>query len=215
MLLFGHIGVTLGVFIGLGILDPQLNTFIDPKYLVFGAILPDLIDKPLGMVIFSSILANGRVIGHTLLFSISILLIGLYLYNERRDVRILSLAAGSFFHLMEDKMWGDPRTLLWPLLGWGFPKDAADRTGLEYLLALFNQSFHLQFSESYIPEILGMGVVAIFTLYWLKNRLDKTNSINKYLKNEDNAKTETKTAAIYIVGFILYGFLFVKAITLL
>ena len=60
-----------------------------------------------------------------------------------------------------------------------------------------------------------MGVVAIFTLYWLKNRWDKTNSKNKYLKNEDNAKTETKTAAIYIVGFILYGFLFVKAITLL
>ena len=37
MLLFGHIGVTLGVFIGLGILDPQLKNVIDPKYLAVGS----------------------------------------------------------------------------------------------------------------------------------------------------------------------------------
>ena len=214
MLLFGHLGVTLGVFIGLGILDPQLKTFIDPKYLVIGAILPDLIDKPLGMVIFSSILANGRIIGHTLLFSISILLIGLYLYDKRRDVRILSLASGSFFHLMEDQMWGDPRTLLWPLLGWSFPKDYIDRSGLEYLLVLFNQSFHPQFSESYIPEILGMIVIAVFTLHWLKNKLSKINSKDKKIKCEDNEKPETETAGFYFIGFILFGYLVVKAITL-
>jgi hypothetical protein len=56
MLLFGHVGVTLGIFIGLGIFLPQLKTIIDPKYLVIGALLPDIIDKPLGMVIFASIL---------------------------------------------------------------------------------------------------------------------------------------------------------------
>lgn len=103
MLLFGHIGVTLGVFIGFGILDPQLKTIIDPKYLALGALLPDLIDKPLGMVIFSSILANGRIIGHTLLLSISVLLIGLYLYDNRGDIRIFSLATGLFFILWKTR----------------------------------------------------------------------------------------------------------------
>ena len=213
MLLFGHIGVTLGVFIVLGILDPQIKTIIDPKYLVIGALLPDLIDKPIGMVIFSSILANGRIIGHTLLFSISILIIGLYLYDKRRDVRIISLAAGSFFHLMEDQMWGDPRTLFWPLFGLSFPKDSMDRSGLEYLLSLFNESFHPQFSESYIPEILGMGIVVIFVLYWLKNKLGKTKSKDKEIKDEDNEKPETDKAALYIICSIIFGFLVVKAIT--
>jgi hypothetical protein len=215
MLLFGHIGVTLGVFIGLGILDPQLKNIIDPKYLVIGALLPDLIDKPLGMVIFSSILASGRIIGHTLLLSISILLIGLYLYDKRRDIRIISLALGSFFHLMEDQIWGEPRTLLWPLFGWSFPKDSIDNTGLEHLLVLFNQSFHPQFSESYIPEILGIGVVAILTIYWLKNKLDKTNSKDKKVNDEDNEKPDSETAALYSIGFILFGYLVVKAITTL
>ena len=147
MLLFGHIGVTLGVFIGLGILDPQLKNIIDPKYLVIGALLPDLIDKPLGMVIFSSILASGRIIGHTLLLSISILLIGLYLYDKRRDIRIISLALGSFFHLMEDQIWEEPRTLLWPLFGWSFPKDSIDNTGLEHLLVCSINHFILSFRK--------------------------------------------------------------------
>lgn len=112
-------------------------------------------------------------------------------------------------------MWGDPRTLFWPLLGWGFPKDSIDRTGFEYLLFLFNQSFHPQFSESYIPEILGMGVVFIFALYWLKNKLDKTKSKDKKLEDEDYEKPDTETVGLYFIGFIVFGYLVVKAITTL
>jgi len=48
MLLFGHLGITLGVFIGLRILIPRLKSLIDLRYLVIGALLPDLIDKPIG-----------------------------------------------------------------------------------------------------------------------------------------------------------------------
>jgi hypothetical protein len=127
MLLFGHIGVTPGAFIVLGILYPQIKTIIDKKYLTIRALLPDLLNKLLGMVIFSSFLVNGRIIGHTLLFSVIILLIGLFLYDKKKDIRIISLATGSFFHLTEDKIWGDPVTLFWPLLGWGFPKDSVHR----------------------------------------------------------------------------------------
>jgi hypothetical protein len=48
MLLFGHLGITLGIVFGLGIFIPRLRTIIDPKYLIIGALLPDLIDKPIG-----------------------------------------------------------------------------------------------------------------------------------------------------------------------
>jgi membrane-bound metal-dependent hydrolase YbcI (DUF457 family) len=133
MFIFRHIGATLGVFFGFGIFLPRLKTIIYPKYLVIGALLPDLIDKPLGRVIFASTIANGRIIGHTLLFSLLIFLIGLYLYEKRRDVRVFSLAIGSFFHLIEDHMWKTPLTLFWPLLGWSFPKNSIDNTGIWYL----------------------------------------------------------------------------------
>ena len=49
MLLFGHIGVTLGVFFVLGIFHTSTKKHYRSKYLVIGALLPDLVDKPLGM----------------------------------------------------------------------------------------------------------------------------------------------------------------------
>ena len=76
MLLFGHLGITLGVYLGLGIFIPRLRVVVDPRYLAIGALLPDLIDKPIGRVIFASTLANGRIIGHTLLFTLLLSLIG-------------------------------------------------------------------------------------------------------------------------------------------
>ena len=140
MLLFGHLGVTLGIFFGLAFFIPQLRTIIDPTYLIIGSLLPDLVDKPLGIIIFSSTIANGRTIAHTLLFSFILLLTGLYLYDKRGDIKVLTLASGSIFHLMEDQMWASPRTLFWPLLGWRFRKNP-HHTGLKYLLLLFKRSF--------------------------------------------------------------------------
>ena len=103
MLLFGHIGVTLGVFFGVGIFIPRLRTTIDPKYLAIGAPFPDLIDKPLGRVIFASTFENGRIIGPTLFLSLILFLIGLYLYEEKGDIRIISLTKGSFSILWKIK----------------------------------------------------------------------------------------------------------------
>lgn len=77
MLLFGHLGITLGAFIGLRRLIPRLKSVIDLKYLAIGALLPDLIDKPIGKVIFASTFANGRIIGHTLLFSCLLVFTGI------------------------------------------------------------------------------------------------------------------------------------------
>ena len=104
MLLFGHLGVTLGIFFLICIFAPLLRTIIDPKYLLVGALLPDLIDKPLGEIILASTFSTGRMIGHTILLSFTLLYIGLFVYERKGDIRIISLATGSFFHLMEDQM---------------------------------------------------------------------------------------------------------------
>lgn len=170
MLLFGHLGITLGIFFGLEIFVPRLRIFMDPRYLAIGALLPDFIDKPLGRGIFASTLENGRIIGHTLLFSFILFLIGLHLYDKRKDIKVLALASGSFFHLMEDQMWVQPKTLFWPFLGLSFPKDHTDSTGIKYLLKMFQQSIHPEFSHAFSPEILGMVVIVILTLHWLIKR---------------------------------------------
>jgi hypothetical protein len=75
-----------------------------------------------------------------LLFSFTLFLTGLYLYDKRGDTKILTLASCSIFHLIEDQMWASPRTLFWPFLGWRFCKNP-DHTGLKYLLMLFKRSF--------------------------------------------------------------------------
>jgi len=191
MLLFGHLGVTLGIFFLICIFAPLLRTIIDPKYLLVGALLPDLIDKPLGEIILASTFSTGRMIGHTVLLSFIILYIGLFVYKKRGDIRIISLATGSFFHLMEDQMWGEPRILFWPLFGWSFPKGTIDNAtiGLEYLLTLFKNSFSLNISPASIPEILGMGVISILILQMLfgkdKNKLEEElKNIKLYLEIE-------------------------------
>ena len=184
MLLFGHIGITLGIFFIFSYFAPRLKNIIDPRYLAFGALLPDFIDKPLGMIVFASTISNGRMISHTLVFSLTLFLIGLYLYGKKSDVRIITFAAGSFFHLMEDQMWITPQTLFWPFFGWYFPKDSIVN-GPEFLFMLFKESFTPKFSHGFIPihpfipEIIGMMVIVILALNWLKEKLYKTNSKDK------------------------------------
>jgi hydrogenase-4 membrane subunit HyfE len=102
------IGITLGIFFGISYFAPKLKLIIDPRYLAIGALLPDLIDKTLGMIVFASTISNGRMISHTLVFSFTLFLIGLYLYDNRREIIVLTLATGSFFHLIEDQMWATP-----------------------------------------------------------------------------------------------------------
>jgi hypothetical protein len=74
-------------------------------------------------------------------------------------------------------------------------------------------SFNFQFSESYVPEILGFGVVVILTLYWLKNELNKTNS--KSIQCKTYEVTNTKTAALCIASFIIFGYIVVKTVIML
>jgi len=53
MLFFGHLGITRGIFIGLWVIIPRLKSAIDLRYLALGALLPNLIGKLIGKVIFA------------------------------------------------------------------------------------------------------------------------------------------------------------------
>jgi len=186
MLLFGHLGVTLGIFFGLSIFVPRLRTIINPRYLAVGALLPDLIDKPIGEIIFASTFANGRIFAHTLVFSLLLFLAGLYLYDKRKDIRGLSLTSGSFLHIFEDLIPSHPDIFFWPLFGWSFSRGSRDYVGLEHLMKMFIKSFHIEFLLGHIAEIMAVvtgAIIGILVLYWSKKRLEKKIS-NEIVREE-------------------------------
>jgi hypothetical protein len=84
MFIFGHIGITLGIaFIIFQFVLPRIGIRL-------GAILPDLIDKPIGRILLGESVANGRLFGHTLLFILllklrlkSVLLVKILVLNRR------------------------------------------------------------------------------------------------------------------------------------
>ncbi|MEJ5186278.1 MAG: metal-dependent hydrolase [Candidatus Geothermincolales bacterium] len=90
------------------------------RWFLLGSLLPDLVDKPLGKVIFGGYFQNGRIFFHTLLVLSLFLAVGVILWRKG-DIRVISLAAGMAVHLLLDGLWTFPETAFWPLLG-PFPR---------------------------------------------------------------------------------------------
>ncbi|AKG53567.1 hypothetical protein DGWBC_0904 [Dehalogenimonas sp. WBC-2] len=126
--------------------------------LFIGSMLPDIIDKPLGMWLFSDEFSNGRIFSHTLLFVLLLTAVGIYLYNRRSYLGVLVLAAGSLAHLILDGMWLTPKTLFWPVFGLGFEHHVYENW-------LGNIVHTLATNPGvYIPEIIGGLLLAVF--FW-------------------------------------------------
>ena len=85
---------------------------IDYRLIVAGALLPDVVDGPLG----------GPRVLHTLAFSVALLAVVMLGTRHRRRLRrrLLALPIGTFVHLLLDGMWADTRVFWWPIYGGAF-----------------------------------------------------------------------------------------------
>lgn len=142
----------------------SLGDLIDIRLLLVGALLPDIIDKPLGYFFFRETFSNGRIFGHTLLFLILITLAGLYLYRSRAQPWLLVLTFGTLTHLILDLMWQAPKTIFWPLLGFAFEKQDITDFIPNTLNALFTDP------EVYVPELVGAAMLIWFSWTLLHKR---------------------------------------------
>lgn len=120
MIFFGHLGLTTGavkIFETVYAIKkkPELPS-LDYRFVLLGSILPDLIDKPIGAILFINTYHNSRIYAHTLLFSAFLTLTGVHLYKKRKTNAVLLLGIGSILHILLDSMWRYPETLLWPFL---------------------------------------------------------------------------------------------------
>lgn len=145
-MLFWHVGGAL--FLGRWVFrDPSM----DLRVLVLGAVLPDLIDKPIGSVFFTSYFGTGRIYAHTLLFAVAVLF-GVMAVTRRGSAarkRWMALPIGVFLHLLLD-MPLDSATLWWPALGLEFPSFA--KGALVDLVA-----YLLRSPWVVAQELLGLG----------------------------------------------------------
>jgi membrane-bound metal-dependent hydrolase YbcI (DUF457 family) len=136
--------------------DPNM----DLRLLLVGALLPDLIDKPLGRVFHAGGYENGHLWGHTLLFSAVLMIIILAATKPRSPMRRMwfPLAVGSLFHLVLDGMWASAETFLWPFLGTDFTAGEPGNLGDAIANSLGN------------PWIVAGEVVGLVYLAWLWRR---------------------------------------------
>lgn len=127
-MLFWHVGVTaMVILITLG------RRRIDYRVVLLGAILPDLIDKPIGRILFEERFETSRLYGHTLAFAVLLLLIAALSSGEFKT-RWFVLPVAVVIHLGLDSMWNDPITLFWPAFGTRFPPDPVRNYWLAVLI---------------------------------------------------------------------------------
>ncbi|URZ09003.1 metal-dependent hydrolase [Clostridium felsineum] len=163
MIFFGHLGLTTGVvkICENTILNKKKD--IDYRFLLVGSILPDLIDKPIGAVFFRNVFHNSRIFGHTILFSAVLLLIGIYRQLKYKKNGILMLGIGSLIHLILDSMWLYTGILLWPFLGWTFPRRPDGNWAGEGITRLLTDPVY------YSSEIIGFVIIMYYFIKLIKN----------------------------------------------
>ncbi|RPI36269.1 MAG: hypothetical protein EHM53_12660, partial [Methanoregulaceae archaeon] len=106
---------------------------------IAGSLFPDLLDKPL-MLLIPGIVGSTRTIGHTLLLASAILLAALILWYRSRSVPGIAFAGTVLLHQLLDMLWTLPVTWFFPLRGM-FPMVPASGGFLQFLwLELTNLS---------------------------------------------------------------------------
>ncbi|MFA4824271.1 MAG: metal-dependent hydrolase [Methanoregula sp.] len=114
MLIFAHIfaGAVLGLVLARIIGDSR---FI--PVCIAGAILPDLIDKPLGYILLPHTLDSGTTIFHSFIIVVIAFIIALILLRFWHTLLGIAVACMLLLHQIMDEMWHVPVTWSFPLTG--------------------------------------------------------------------------------------------------
>ncbi|GBF33915.1 hypothetical protein DCCM_3026 [Desulfocucumis palustris] len=176
MLLLAHIGITLGMARGIKKVMEYRGTkgiseFIDYRLVILGSILPDIIDKPLGGIVFRETIGNGRIYSHTLLFLLFLSALGALVWCKYRKTSMLVVAGGCIIHHILDGMWLYPHTFLWPAYGCTFPKGHPENWFQLWLNLLTEPRY-------FLPEVIG----GIIILCFVKNMVSRQRLV-KFIVN--------------------------------
>jgi membrane-bound metal-dependent hydrolase YbcI (DUF457 family) len=140
--------------------DPKM----DLRFLLLGAVLPDLIDTPIGLA-WWPIFDTVRLSAHSLLFA-TVVMVGVLATTRRGRPRRrwMAVAVGVLLHLVLDAMWRQQETLWWPLFGVDFAASGFATVGA-YLRWLFTNPI------MWAGE--GLGLAYLGVLAWRSELTDK------------------------------------------
>jgi inner membrane protein len=140
---------------------------LDYRFILLGSLLPDIVDKPLGIVIFPEAIANSRTILHTMLFLVMTILLGLFIYRWKNALWGFCIAFGVLMHFIMDAMWTDPVTLYWPFIQPAFEK----HPGMEFFAVVHSWVYTLQMEPRiFLPELAGLVILLIFAIKVIREK---------------------------------------------
>jgi hypothetical protein len=111
--IFWHLGLAAAiVYVTLG------RSRIDYRFILIGAIAPDVVDGILGLFLFDG--RAGRWAAHSLLAPVAVAVVVLLATRGETRLSLFGLSVGWLTHLVADGMWQAPLTFLWPMFGTKF-----------------------------------------------------------------------------------------------
>lgn len=147
-MLFWHLGVTASlIYLTLG------RRRIDYRVVLAGAVLPDIIDRPIGRIFFERSYETSHLWGHTMAFVLAMMIVVTVALRGDAARRWFVLPVAVLVHLALDGMWNDPVTLFWPLFGVRFPPMPTDSYWLDVLLRPFTHPL------VGLQELIGLGLL--------------------------------------------------------
>jgi hypothetical protein len=147
-MLFWHLGMTCAiVFFALG------ARRIDYRVVLLGAVISDVVDKPIGRIFFEDYFESGRLYGHTLLVATVLLLTIQLTLRGATARRWFILPICMLIHQVLDAMWDSPIAWFWPLFGSKFPPDPKDNYWWEVLTRPLDHPWVL------VQEAVGLALL--------------------------------------------------------
>ncbi len=149
----GHVAATWGVAALLQENNPKLAN-LDYRLLAVCAMLPDIIDKPLAILVFTEA-HTSQLIAHSLLFNVALLLLGLLCWRSALPYIVAFNA-----HLIFDRMWNHTESFWWPIYGWNQFWEFKFMNTPEAMVNVY-----LDIITRY-PQVWVIEVLAIVWLFW-------------------------------------------------
>lgn len=149
----GHVALTWGVA---HLIDRPPAT-LDYRWLSVSALLPDLIDKPLAMLVFTQANAS-QLVAHSLMMGVVVLVLSL-LYWRGAVPYALAFAG----HLILDRMWHHTESFWWPFFGWNTFWEYKPMGSPEAMLNVYLDII-TRYPQVWLIELAALGYLGWFAL---------------------------------------------------
>lgn len=145
---------------------------IDYRFVLLGAVLPDLVDGVLGRWFYEG--PAGRWIAHSLLAVIVVTVAILAGFRGEARLAVFGIGVGWLLHLVGDGMWAAPETFFWPAFGTDFATAPAEPYSWDLI------AHPLDHLATWSGEAVGLAILGWF---WVAFRLGAEGRFGLFLRD--------------------------------